>query len=186
MGRQNAATAPRIDRDRIVEVGLRLLEEQGFEQLSLRRIAEHLGVQTPALYWHIKDRAELYGLMTEAMLRESVGSVDPELTGAGFLIALGRALHFTHMHRRDAAHLIALAKPNPDSSETAAIVRRLATGGIERAGEALSVVYAFTLGWSLFRTNRYTEAAMARRMDVDDAFELGLRAVAEGFSERGG
>jgi TetR/AcrR family tetracycline transcriptional repressor len=184
MGRQSAATAPKVDRERIVEVGLRLLEEQGFEQLSLRRIAEELGVQTPALYWHIRDRAELYGLMTEAMLRESVSSVDPELTGRDFLVALGRSLHVTHMHRRDSAHLIALAKPNPDSAETAAIVRRLAAGGIERAGEALSVIYAFTLGWSLFRTNRYTEAAMARRIDVAEAFELGLDAIAKGFCEK--
>jgi hypothetical protein len=88
------------------------------------------------------------------------------------------------MHRRDSAHLIALAKPNPDSAETAAIVRRLSAGGIERAGEALSVIYAFTLGWSLFRTNRYTEAAMARRIDVAEAFELGLDAIAKGFCEK--
>src|SRR4051812_5513696 len=111
MGRQSSSLAPRLDRERIVEVGLRLLDEAGFEQLSLRRIAADIGVQTPALYWHITDRNELYGLMAEAMLRETLATLDPGLTGAEYLVALGRALHRTHLHYRDSAMLIALAKP---------------------------------------------------------------------------
>ena len=175
-----------LDPARIVETGLRVLDDHGFDQLSLRRIADELGVQTPALYWHIRDREELYGLMAEAMLREALAAVDAALIGRGFLVALGRSLHNVHMRRRDAAKLIALAKPTQASQGELGemILGKLAAGGIRRVAEAVTAVYSFTLGWSLFRTNPSVEAALARRMNVGDAFEVGLEALAAGFDRQ--
>jgi TetR/AcrR family tetracycline transcriptional repressor len=179
MGRQSADKAPQISKVNILYTGLRLLDEVGLEQLSLRRIADELGVQTPALYWHIRDRDELYGLMAEAMLRESLDRIPADLEGADFLLALGRSLHATHRARRDAARLIALAKPRGDLTE--ALTERVERGGISRAAEAVAAVYSFTLGWSLFRANPWIDAAMAKRMHVEHAFERGLAVIAGGF-----
>src|ERR671911_97938 len=97
MGRQSTALMVPLDPARIVETRPRVLDDHGFDQLSLRRIADELGVQTPALYWHIRDREELYGLMAEAMLREALARIPGSLAGRAFLVALGRALHAVHM-----------------------------------------------------------------------------------------
>ena len=59
----------------IREVSLEILQQDGFDALSLRKIADCLGVQTPALYWYVKNRAELYGLMAEAILLLALSAV---------------------------------------------------------------------------------------------------------------
>ncbi|GII31350.1 TetR family transcriptional regulator [Planotetraspora mira] len=56
-----------LERDKIVETALRLLDEVGLEKLTLRRLAAELGVQAPALYWHFKNKQELLDEMTEVI-----------------------------------------------------------------------------------------------------------------------
>lgn len=40
------------------------------EGLSTRRLADKLGVQSPTLYWHFKNKAELLEAMAEAIMQE--------------------------------------------------------------------------------------------------------------------
>jgi TetR/AcrR family tetracycline transcriptional repressor len=62
-----AAGRARLDRDQVVRAALELLDEVGLEALSLRRLASKLGVQAPALYWHIDSKEALLQLMSEAI-----------------------------------------------------------------------------------------------------------------------
>ncbi|MBU1305574.1 MAG: TetR family transcriptional regulator, partial [Alphaproteobacteria bacterium] len=48
-----------IDRDRIIDEALLLLNEVGIDKLSTRKLAERLGVAQPALYWHFKNKSAL-------------------------------------------------------------------------------------------------------------------------------
>lgn len=48
-----------LSRDTIVEAARALLTEGGLDQLSLRRLAAHLGVTAPALYAHVDDKWDL-------------------------------------------------------------------------------------------------------------------------------
>ena len=57
-----------IDRHQVVETALRLLDQDGLDKLSLRRLAAELGVQAPALYWHFPSKRALLDHMTDAML----------------------------------------------------------------------------------------------------------------------
>jgi AcrR family transcriptional regulator len=50
---------PRGTRERIKHVALELFTEHGYEQTSLREIAEQLGVTKAALYYHFKSKEEL-------------------------------------------------------------------------------------------------------------------------------
>lgn len=43
----------------VVRSALELMDEHGVEWLTMRRLASHLGVSAPTLYWHVKSRAEL-------------------------------------------------------------------------------------------------------------------------------
>lgn len=177
---------PPIDAATIRETGLAILQEQGFDGLSLRKIAEALGVQTPALYWYVRNRAELYGLMAEALLREVLAEVDFGLHGGAWLIDFGRALRRSHVRRRDSARLIAFVAPTEAMVTELAerIDSHLIAGGMTAPAARLaqSTVNSFTLGWSLFQDNRRLDGVMVSGSDPEQAFHAALTAVAQGLA----
>ncbi|MEU3709212.1 TetR/AcrR family transcriptional regulator C-terminal domain-containing protein [Streptomyces catenulae] len=59
----------RIDRKKMVDTALRLLNEVGLDRLTVRRIATELNVQAPALYWHVRNKQELLDEMATEMMR---------------------------------------------------------------------------------------------------------------------
>ena len=62
--------AERLDRERVVRAALALLDEVGLDGLTLRRLAQDLGVKAPALYWHVASKADLLHEMAVTMLRD--------------------------------------------------------------------------------------------------------------------
>lgn len=56
-----------LDRAQVVEAAIELLDEVGLDGLTLRRLAQELGVQAPALYWHFKNKQELLDQMAVAI-----------------------------------------------------------------------------------------------------------------------
>ena len=54
--------------EQIVDAALTLMDEHGQEWLTMRRLAEHLGVAAPTLYWHVRNRSELMDLAIDAAL----------------------------------------------------------------------------------------------------------------------
>ncbi|ODR26063.1 TetR family transcriptional regulator [Mycolicibacterium porcinum] len=65
---------PRIDKSAIVAA----VREIGSENVTMRRVAEHLGVSLPGLYHHVKNQDDLLRLVTESAL---VNSPPPRYTG---------------------------------------------------------------------------------------------------------
>ena len=61
----------------VVRAALELLNEAGLDGLTTRRLAEVLGVQGPALYWHFKNKQELIDEMSRALISESFGPQKP-------------------------------------------------------------------------------------------------------------
>jgi TetR/AcrR family transcriptional regulator, tetracycline repressor protein len=57
-----------LSRDRVLDVASRLLEEVGVEQLSMRRIAVELGVDTMSLYNHVENKDALLDGIAERFL----------------------------------------------------------------------------------------------------------------------
>lgn len=58
----------KLNREQIVDAALELLEETGIDGLTTRLIAQRLGVQQPALYWHFKNKRALLDAMNDAIL----------------------------------------------------------------------------------------------------------------------
>lgn len=57
-----------ITAELIVATAIRLVDERGPQQFSMRSLAAELGVFPATLYWHVGDRAQLVGLMELAAL----------------------------------------------------------------------------------------------------------------------
>lgn len=60
-----------MGRTAIIQTALVLLNEVGLDGLTVRRLAERLGVQNPALYWHFKNKQALLNAMAHALLAQA-------------------------------------------------------------------------------------------------------------------
>jgi len=58
----------KVDRARILDEALTLLNEVGVDGLTTRMLAARLGVQQPALYWHFRNKRALLDAMNEEIL----------------------------------------------------------------------------------------------------------------------
>jgi AcrR family transcriptional regulator len=61
---------PPLTRDRIVAAAVALLDEEGIERLTMRRLAERLGVVAPSLYWHVDTKDDVLDLAVDAIFGE--------------------------------------------------------------------------------------------------------------------
>ena len=90
---------PGLDVPRIVRAAIEVADAEGLVALSMRRVAEQLGVGTMSLYTYLPGKAELIDLMLDTVLGEQAR---PEHVDGGWrahleLIAReGRALYHRH------------------------------------------------------------------------------------------
>jgi len=61
-----------VTREQLVDAAIEVLDESGLAGLTLRQVAARLGVQAPALYWHVRNKRELLDLMAEAIITSTV------------------------------------------------------------------------------------------------------------------
>jgi AcrR family transcriptional regulator len=94
-----------LDREVVVRTALDLLDSEGLEGLTLRKIAAALQVKAPALYWHFQNKQQLLDEMATAMARDATSSA--ELTGPWHeqLRTMAVGLRRMLLSRRDGARL---------------------------------------------------------------------------------
>jgi len=70
--RKRAASAPRqpLARERVLQTALRLADDAGIEALSMRRLAQALGVEAMSLYNHVANKVDLLDGMVEQVMAE--------------------------------------------------------------------------------------------------------------------
>jgi AcrR family transcriptional regulator len=94
-----------LTREAIVDAALVLLERDGMQGLSMRRLAQELGTGAASLYWHVGDKEELLGLLLDRIVGEQpVPEPDPK-HWQGTVKELARATRRHLSRRRDAAQL---------------------------------------------------------------------------------
>ena len=94
------------DLDGIVDAALDLLDEFGLPDLSMRRLAGHLGVQPSALYWHVANKQSLLAAVADRIVEDA----EP-LTAAGAasrspVADTAWALRAALLRRRDGAEVV--------------------------------------------------------------------------------
>ncbi len=61
----------------IIQAAIELLNEKGYNELTLRDIAKKLGVKAPAIYWHFKNKALLIDYIAEYLLQQTLRDIRP-------------------------------------------------------------------------------------------------------------
>ena len=160
----------------VVEAAGAILDEFGLADLSMRRVAEVLGVQPGALYYHVPNKQSLLSAVADEILHKVPTATSLTAWALGYRQAL--------LAHRDAAELVlssrAVGLGEVDPTEP---VRHLLPDDIELA--ALATVEHFVLGSTLYDQTRAQLAALGvlSEFDADEA----ERNFAEGIAilERG-
>ncbi len=150
-----------LDRDRIVATALDLVDDVGLDGLSTRLLAERLGVQSPALYWHFRGKSDLVEAMAEAMVRElpdaaaslaALASRPSAKAVEQWLVARAELFRRVLLSRRDGARIHAGSRP-PAAQYPGVEAQLDALGrlGFTAAGAARVTVAIsrFVVGWVL-------------------------------------
>lgn len=193
----------------VIRAGLDLLNEVGVDGLTTRKIAERLGVQQPALYWHFRNKRVLLDALAEAMLAENHTHSMPRANDdwRSFLIGNAQSFRRALLAYRDGARIHAGTRPSGRQMETAeAQLRFLCASGFSvcDAMYALMTISHFTVGAVL--EQQAGEAEVGERSCSDDpepmspfvrdaicafdeagpeaAFEQGLAMIIDGLAKR--
>ncbi|MFC1418118.1 TetR/AcrR family transcriptional regulator [Streptacidiphilus cavernicola] len=70
---------PKLSKDTLVDGALRLLDAEGMEALTIRRLAQSLGFTPMAVYWHVKNKDELLLAVSERLWSLADVDTDPGL-----------------------------------------------------------------------------------------------------------
>jgi AcrR family transcriptional regulator len=90
---------PTLTVDAIVTAAVEMADEAGLGGLSMRALAERLGVGTMSLYTHVPGKAELIDLMLDTVLRETAGPDDlPDGWRARLELVARENLALIHRH----------------------------------------------------------------------------------------
>ena len=202
----------RLSRERIASAGLEIADREGIDGLSMRRLAEKLGVGTMTLYGHFSDKRDLLDAVNDAAIAEAEL---PRLRGS-----------WRQRIRQLIAHSRELFSRHPCVVEIWARQPVLGTGALrwveagletlEEAGfepddavKAFRLLVVYTYGFTLFsrpRSNaaarestraalaslpeelypRLREAAspFAVAMASNETFEYGLERILDGFEAK--
>jgi TetR/AcrR family transcriptional regulator, tetracycline repressor protein len=187
-----------VDREKVIRTAIGLLNEVGLEGLTLRRLAQELGVRAPTLYWHIKSKQELLDEMATTIIRDHVlaGDVSPDLEPwQDWMVEVGRGLRRMLLSYRDGAKVVSGTYVTDDAVLTSmeTPLQRLAGAGFSLADSiaAWSTLYSFVVGFTIEEQAvrpgggtdpRYQPEVRARRVD-GDRFPLTQQAGAIQFGD---
>jgi TetR/AcrR family tetracycline transcriptional repressor len=175
-----------IDRETVLAAAFVLLQDGGLDALTMRALAARLSVQAPALYWYLGDKAELLSWMAAAIYADARAAVPPADDWRTWLIGFGHAFRRSLTAHRDGARLCAIAQPSyvgPVADRRRAVAAPLLAFGLDetRSLTFQASVISLTLGWASFQANGPMHDFLDTILDFDAAFDLGLRALVQGY-----
>jgi TetR/AcrR family tetracycline transcriptional repressor len=99
-----------LDQAQVVLAALELLDEVGLDELTMRRLADRLGVQAASLYRHVHNKDELLALLGDEITADipdppTSGPWEEQLTTMAWNVRRGLLAH------RDAARVLANTPP---------------------------------------------------------------------------
>ena len=175
-----ASSAPELSAraQEIVTAARELLEAEGPDGLSMRRVADRIGIRAPSIYKHLPDKQALEAALVSAGFVECAEVFEAAAAGAGDRLgALARAyreyaLGHPHLYRLMTERPLARDRLTPGVEERAAAPIVAAVGDPDGA----RAMWAFAHGMTILELNgRFPPGA-----DLDAAWEQGIAAFRGG------
>ncbi|MGW0555818.1 TetR/AcrR family transcriptional regulator [Streptomyces sp. NPDC002926] len=172
--RVGARRAAPLSQETIVAAALRILDGEGPQQLSMRRLAKELSITPMALYHHVRDKHELLLLLVASRSQGAVRPVLPE-DPRERLLAAAQLLHDV-LAQYPFLHEI-LASPDLLAVAALWVMEALLDAAVEcgltleKAAQAHQAIWHYTVGVLLIRTtSRRHHAELTRPTQREQVF----------------
>lgn len=174
-----------IDVHSAVRTALRLLDTEGLDRLTVRRLATELGVRAPALYWHFSGKRALLDHLADAIVAPVVARLPPPGgPWLGWLEEAATALHTALLAHRDGARVaigadLRVARSLGEFAERTVEVLHGAGFPLGDATRAAGVLVHFVLGRAVEDQSRPGPAEEAAAIEA-----IPFPLMARGMRER--
>lgn len=175
-GRPPQAEGPALDRERLVAALLDMARSGGIDAINFRAVAQRLNVSPRLLYHHVRDKEELLGLLTDAILRDRM----PDLSAPDWesrLHNIARAVQFAYRDFPGSAAFILSRSANQLAQPNALTIRQAIFSALDQAGltreqsEELLVIFSVVVLGNVVVAESLgqTDDRLAMRRDVVEA-----------------
>jgi AcrR family transcriptional regulator len=176
-----------LSRERVVAAALALLDREGLDALSMRRLADELGVGTMSLYHYVTDKEDLAKAVIEVVLGECYQPrPDEPWTDIARSIASGfRSAALAHPSAIKL--LFRGGRAGEATARWAAVHKQMTASGMtsEEIRQALRTISRFVLGWCMAEIFEPADPSIdVRRQDGDQDFAYALDVIVEGLQNR--
>jgi AcrR family transcriptional regulator len=158
-------------REEIVAAALELLEQEGAEALSMRKIADRVGIRAASIYKHFPNKEALEAAMISVGFARQAAEFERADGGLAGLAAVYRdfARRNPHLYRLMTERPLNRELLTPGAEARAAAPVIAASGG---DGDLARAAWAFAHGMTILELNdRFPPGA-----DLDEAWSRGLAA----------
>lgn len=164
-----------LSRERVVEAAVALADAQGLGALTMRRLAQDLGVEAMTLYYHVGRKDALLDAIVDVVVRE-IELPPPELDWRAAIRRTAISAHDVLVRHRWAAHLI-LSSTGPNAARLRymdAVLGTFRRGGFsaDLTDHAYHALDSHVMGFTLWQVS----------MDLPDDEEL--RTLAGAFLDQ--
>lgn len=175
-----------MNRESVTRAGLKLLNEVGLEQLTLRLLGGELKVQAAAIYWHFKSKQALLDEMASVVLADGASQLVPAKVSSDWRVwaaSYGTGLRKTLLAYRDGARMVAGTRlTNHDYMRTTETVgQKVVESGftVRQSVVLLSTIYNYTMSFVMEEQAVFPRPG--ERSDQYDIAERNARLDAEEF-----
>lgn len=139
-----------LTRDRVLQAGLKLVDEEGVTALTMRRLGKELGVEAMSLYTYVSSKQDLLDGVLECVYEEMPKTVTIDGPWQERLRSAARDFREVLLQHPNTVGLLASRPVRSDGSlnllESSLGELRTAGLSIEQADQILTVMVSFTVG----------------------------------------
>ncbi|WP_406245387.1 TetR family transcriptional regulator [Microbacterium sp. M] len=196
MAARNSDHSGRHDRESVTATALRLLDDVGLPDLSMRRLAGELGIQPSALYWHFDSKQQLLGAIAERILARIPTAASTATATDADILNAARGIRDALLAYRDGAEVVlssyalGFGVERTEAHLRAVLERRAAA----ESSVAATTLLQFIIGHALLVQQRlHAESVGAAQLgggddatgDVTAAFDAGVMLFLHGVDAAG-
>ena len=177
-----------LDTRKVVAEAVALLDDEGLDGLSLRKLATRLGVRQPTLYWHIPSKSALITSIAETLLEQEFPAwpqPDPDQSWRSWLGSMCVRLRRALLAHRDGARVIAIAQLSTKMASFSELAMSTLVGRglpLHRARVIVLTAERFTVGFVLEEQTGTPTAEDANTFDLD-SYAKAYPTVIAGITE---
>ena len=143
-----------LTKESIVREALSLLDEAGMDGLTLRALASRLGVQAPAIYWHVRNKQALLDEMATVIWRrigDEMAGLPGDLPWREVMAAYAVTVRGELLGHRDGAKAFSgttLTDPEVVRRQEPVFANLVRQGfTVATAARGLTLIHYFTVGF---------------------------------------